>query len=98
MEHSGKTACASRRKVRATIGQYAPNPLGYTRAAMVGTKGCNPERGSKSPKPDLGPNRGLQPALVKVESLVTANQNADDDIGLRISEDAMHSRWLEDLR
>ncbi len=60
--------------MRATIGQYAPNPLGYTRAAMVRTKGRNPERGSKSPKPDLSSDRGLQLALVKVESLVTANQ------------------------
>jgi hypothetical protein len=98
MVHSGKTACVSRRKVRATIGQYAPNPLGYTRAAMIRTNGCNPERGSKSPKPNPSSDRGLQLALVKVESLVTVDQNADEDIGLRISEDAMHNRWLEDLR
>ena len=32
------------RKVRATAGQYAPNILGHTRAAMVGTEGCNTER------------------------------------------------------
>ena len=89
--HSGGTAPVRGRKVRATIGQYAPNPLGYTRAAMAGTKGCDPERGSKSPKPGLSPDRGLQPALVKAESLVTVDQNADEDIGLQSGEEAMHS-------
>ncbi len=34
------------RKVRATAGQYAPNLPGHTRAAMVQTEGCYPERGS----------------------------------------------------
>ncbi len=33
------------RKERATVGQYAPNVLGDTRATMAETVGCNPERG-----------------------------------------------------
>ena len=33
-----------RRKERATVGQYAPNGPGYTRATMVGTMGTNTER------------------------------------------------------
>ena len=41
-----RTAPETERKVQATVGQYAPNALGYTRATMVGTMGCNPERGS----------------------------------------------------
>lgn len=45
-EHTMKTAFVRRRKVRATIGLYAPNPLGYTRATMVRTMGCNSERRS----------------------------------------------------
>ena len=36
----------TRRKERATIGQYAPNFLGHTRPTMLGTIGCDPERGS----------------------------------------------------
>ncbi len=36
------------RRVRATAGQYAPNLPGHTRAAMVQTEGCHPERGSQS--------------------------------------------------
>ena len=46
IEHIVGTALETGRKVQATIGLYAPNPLGYTRATMVGTMGYNPERGS----------------------------------------------------
>ncbi len=45
-EHTMGTALETGRKVQATVGLYAPNPLGYTRATMVGTMGYNPERGS----------------------------------------------------
>jgi hypothetical protein len=41
-----ETAWETRRKVQTTVGPYAPNPLGYTRATMVRTKGCNRESGS----------------------------------------------------
>ncbi len=45
-EHFAETALETGRKVQATVGLYAPNPLGYTRATMVGTMGCNSERRS----------------------------------------------------
>ncbi len=45
-EHNGETARVSVRKVQATVGPYDPNPLGYTRDAMVGTTGRNSERRS----------------------------------------------------
>ena len=45
-EHNIETALETRRKVWATIGQYVPNLLGYTRATMVRTMGCNFERRS----------------------------------------------------
>ncbi len=32
--------------MQATVGLYAPNPLGYTRATMVGTMGYDSERRS----------------------------------------------------
>jgi hypothetical protein len=44
--HIVGTALETRRKVQATVGLYAPNLLGYTRATMVGTMGCNSERRS----------------------------------------------------
>ncbi len=55
-EHVVETALETRRKVQATIGLYAPNPLGYTRATMVGTMGCNSERRSQSSKPNPSPD------------------------------------------
>ena len=45
-EHIVGTALETGRKVQATVGLYAPNPLGYTRATMVRTMGCNSERRS----------------------------------------------------
>jgi hypothetical protein len=52
-------------------GLYA---LGYTRATMVGTKGCQAVRWSQSQKAGPSSDRGLKFALVKSESLVIADQ------------------------
>ncbi len=41
-----QTALVTRRKVRATSGEYILNPLGYTRAAMVDSMRCDSERRS----------------------------------------------------
>ena len=49
------------RKVRATAGQYAPNLPGHTRAAMVVTEGCDPERGSQSLNPTSVGIEGCNP-------------------------------------
>ena len=38
------TAVETQRKVWATVGLYAPNLLGYTRATMARTMGCDTER------------------------------------------------------
>ncbi len=46
IEHIVRTARENGRKVQATVGLYAPNLLGYTRATMVGTMGYNSERRS----------------------------------------------------
>ncbi len=46
IEHIVGTAFERKRKVQATVGLYAPNPLGYTRATMVMTIGCNSEKRS----------------------------------------------------
>ncbi len=40
-----------RRKVGATVGQYAPNLPGYTRATKDGTMGFYPERGRQPRNP-----------------------------------------------
>ncbi len=46
IEHIVRTASEKGRKVQATVGLYAPNLLGYTRATMVRTMGHNSERRS----------------------------------------------------
>ena len=43
---------------------------------MVGTKGCQPARGSKPQKADLSPDWSLQLDSMKLESLVIADQHA----------------------
>ena len=57
-----------------TSNHHAPYVLGFTHATMAGTKGCDPVRGSESQKAVLSSDRGLQPDLVKSESLVIADQ------------------------
>ena len=52
-EHTIETAFERRRKVQATVGLYAPNLLGYKRATMVWTMGCDSEKRSQSSKPYL---------------------------------------------
>ena len=46
IEHIVETALVRGRKVQATVGLYAPNLLGYTRATVVKTMGCNSVRRS----------------------------------------------------
>ncbi len=58
-----------------TSSHHGPYELGYTRATMVGTEGCNPVRASESQKTDRSPDWSLQLDSMKSESLVIANQN-----------------------
>jgi hypothetical protein len=54
--------------------QHGPYVLGDKHATMARTAGSQAARWSESPKPRLSSDRGLQLARVKVESLVTADQ------------------------
>ena len=58
-----------------TSNHHAPYDLGYTRATMVVTKRSEPVRASGSQKSHLSSDCGLQPAHMKLELLVIANQN-----------------------
>ncbi len=58
-----------------TSSHHGPYELGYTRATMVSTEGCNPVRVSESQKTDRSPDWSLQLDSMKSESLVIANQN-----------------------
>ena len=64
------------RKERTTSSHHGPYALGYTRATMADTKGRTLARGSQSQKIGPSSDRGLQLDLVKVESLVIADQHA----------------------
>jgi hypothetical protein len=59
-----------------TSSPHGPYAQGYTRATMVGTKGCNTARWSQSQKAGLSSDRSLQLDSLKVESLVIADQHA----------------------
>ena len=58
-----------------TSNHHAPYVLGYTRATMAGTKSCETVRSSESQKAGLSSDCGLQPAHMKSELLVIANQH-----------------------
>ena len=57
-----------------TSSQYGPYALGYTRATMAGTEGCQTVRWSQSPKAGLSSDWSLQFDSMKLESLVMAYQ------------------------
>ena len=59
-----------------TSNHHAPYDLGYTRATMDRTKGCETARFSQSHKSVLSSDRSLQLDCVKLESLVIADQHA----------------------
>ena len=59
-----------------TSSHHAPYALGCTRATMAGTTGCDLATGSGSLKAGPSSDRRLQPASVKPELLVIADQHA----------------------
>ena len=66
----------SRRKVGMTSSPHGPYGLGYTRATMAATEGCDPARASESQKTVLSSDCSLQLDCMKSESLVIADQHA----------------------
>ena len=67
---------SNRRKAGMTSSPHGPYAQGYTRATMVGTKGCKLARGSQSQKTVLSSDCSLQLDCMKSESLVIADQHA----------------------
>ena len=65
----------SRRKVGMTSNHHALYDLGYTRATMAITKGSEVVIWSGSQKDSPSSDCGLQPAHMKLELLVIANQH-----------------------
>ncbi len=65
----------NRRKVGMTSSHHGPYGLGYTRATMVGTEGCEAAMWIQSQEADRSPDCSLQLDCMKSESLVIANQH-----------------------
>ena len=59
-----------------TSNHHGPYVLGYTRATMAITKSCDTVMLSESQKDSLSSDCGLQPAHMKSELLVIADQHA----------------------
>ena len=79
---------------------------GYTRATMVGTKGCEPAKVSQSQKADLSSDWSLQLDSMKLESLVIVDQHATVNTFPGLVHTARHtmrvgctrSRWANPAR
>ena len=65
-----------RRKVGTTSNHHAPYDLGFTRTTMVVNRGKQSSDAEQNPKNGLSSDRRLQPACVKLELLVIADQHA----------------------
>ena len=79
-----------------TSSHHGPYGLGYTRATMVGTEGCELARVSQSQKADLSPDCSLQLDCMKSESLVIANQQCRGEYvpGPCTHRPSHHGSWL----
>ena len=64
------------RKVGTTSNHHAPYILGYTRNTMAVNKGMQSREAERTPKSRPSSDRRLQPACVKLELLVIADQHA----------------------
>ena len=62
-----------------TSSPHGPYVQGYTRATMVGTKGCEAARWSQSQKTGLSTDWSLQLDSLKSESLVIADQHGSGE-------------------
>ncbi len=75
-EDSDETAGDNSEEGGDDVNHHAPYDLGYTRATMGTTKRSETARWSKTQKSTLSSDCGLQPAHMKLELLVIADQHA----------------------
>ena len=81
-----------------TSNHHAPYVLGYTRATMVATEGSEAVRQSESQKNGLSSDCGLQPAHMKTELLVIADQHAAVNAFPGLVHTARHTMGVESTR
>ena len=88
----------TRRKVGTTSNHHAPYVLGYTRATMAVTEGSERATWSESQKNGLSSDCGLQPAHMKTELLVIADQHAAVNAFPGLVHTARHTMGVESTR
>ena len=88
----------NRRKVGTTSNHHAPYVLGYTRATMAATEGSERVTWSESQKSGLSSDCGLQPAHMKTELLVIADQHAAVNAFPGLVHTARHTMGVESTR
>jgi len=81
-----------------TSNHHAPYVLGYTRATMGCTEGCEAARWSESHKTALSSDRRLQLACVKMELLVIADQHAAVNAFPGLVHTARHTTRVDNTR
>ena len=74
-----------------TSNHHAPYDLGYTRATMAVTERSESVRMSRSQKSGLSSDCGLQPAHMKSELLVIADQHAAGEVTARSQQPKVRS-------
>ena len=72
----GRLPLTKRRKVGMTSNHHAPYDLGYTRTTMAANRGRRSREVEQNPKSSLSSDCRLQPACMKPELLVIADQHA----------------------
>ena len=81
-----------------TSNHHAPYDLGYTRATMAGTKSGELAKVSESQKAGLSSDCGLQPAHMKSELLVIADQHAAVNTFPGLVHTARHTMGVDSTR
>ena len=81
-----------------TSSPHGPYAQGYTRATMVGTKGCQLARVRQSQKTDLSSDWSLKLDSMKVESLVIAHQHGAVNTFPGLVHTARHTTRVGDTR
>ena len=81
-----------------TSNHHAPYVLGHTRATMGATKSSEPVTVSESQKSILSSDCGLQPAHMKSELLVIADQHAAVNTFPGLVHTARHTMGVDSTR
>ncbi len=81
-----------------TSNPHGPYVLGYTRATMGCTEGCDPAKRSQSQKALRSSDWSLQLDSMKLESLVIADQHAAVNTFPGLVHTARHTTRVEDTQ